>query len=85
MFNPAQLTLGEIAQVFRDLTIVAVVVKVAWSSRGFYDQVKTFFQRLVQHMEFMEKGMTTLLENHLKHIGSDLRELAKNKAVPGQE
>ena len=75
MFNPGQLTLGEIASAFRDLAIVTVIVKVAWSSRGIYEHGKSFFERCIKHMDFMETGMKTLLDNHLTHIEADLAKL----------
>ncbi len=75
MFNPSQLTLGEIASTFRDLAIVAVIVKLAWSSRGVYEHGKAFFMRCIAHMDSMEIGMKTLLENHLTHIEADLAKL----------
>ncbi len=79
MFNPAQLTLGEIAAAFRDFVIIGVIIKAAWHSRGFYEHAKSLKDRLVQHMDFMEKGMSTLLDNHLTHIESDLAKLAQKK------
>lgn len=75
MFNPAQLTLGEIASTFRDFAIVAVIVKLSWSSRGLYDHGKAFFERLDAFMVYMQAGMKTLLENHLNHIEADLAKL----------
>ena len=75
MFNPGQLTLGEISSTVKDFAIVALIIKLAWSSRGIYEHGKAFFMRCVSHMDFMEKGMSTLLENHLKHIEADLAKL----------
>jgi len=75
MFNPAQLTLGEIASAFRDLAIVTVLLRAAWSSRGLYEHGKAFFNRCIEHMDYMEFGMKTLLENHLTHIEADLAKL----------
>jgi len=75
MFSPGQLTFGEISSAVKDFAIVALIIKLAWSSRGIYEHGKAFFQRCVQHMDFMEIGMKTLLENHLKHIEADLAKL----------
>ena len=79
MFNPAQLTLGEIASTLRDLAIVAILLKAAWHSRGLYDDAKAFFKRCTLHMDYVEGSMKTLLENHLVHIEAGVTALAKKK------
>jgi len=78
MFNPASLTLGEIASAVRDVSIVVVIVKLAWASRGIYEIIKTFFNRCMTHMDYMEAGMKTLLENHLTHIEAYLAKESEN-------
>jgi hypothetical protein len=79
MFNPAQLTLGQVSGALRDLTVVAVLLRVAWKSRGVYEAAKHFFKRLTTHMDVMEAGMQTLLTNHLTHIEKDLKTLTGRK------
>jgi hypothetical protein len=78
-FDPAQLTLGQVSSTLRDLTVIGVLLTVAWKSRGLYDDAKNFFERLTDHMDAMELGMTTLLSNHLTHIEADLKNLAQRQ------
>lgn len=79
MFDPAQLTLGQVSSTLRDLTVVGVFITAAWKSRGLYDAAKDFFERLTTHMDVMEEGMQTLLTNHLTHIEKDLKTLSGRK------
>lgn len=79
MFDPAQLTLGQVSSALRDFTVVGVLLTVAWKSRGIYDSAKDFFERLTTHMDVMEDGMQTLLTNHLTHIEKDLKTLSGRK------
>lgn len=76
MMNPSQWTLGEISSAVRDLGIFGALATVVWKSRGGYDIVKKFFLRCIEHMDTMEAGMKTLLENHVKHIEADLAKIA---------
>lgn len=83
MFNPADLTLGQVSSALRDFTIVGVLLTAAWKARGGYELVKNFFERLTKFMASMEadsafirQGMQTLLSNHLTHIEADLRNMA---------
>jgi len=76
MFDPASITLGQVSSSLRDFTVVGVLLMVAWESRGAYEAAKNFLGRLTTHMDVMEKGMNTLLTNHLSHIESDLRTMA---------
>jgi hypothetical protein len=79
MFNPSQWTLGEISSAVRDLGIFGSLVVATWKSRGMYESVKSFFVRCSQHMDVMEKGMSTLLDNHVKHMEADLAKIAGRK------
>lgn len=76
MFDPAQLTLGQVSSALRDFAVVGFLIGVAWKSRGWYELAKDFFERLTTHMDTMEDGMRTLLTNHLTHIEKDLRKMA---------
>lgn len=78
-FDPAQLTLGQVSSALRDFTIVGVLLTASWKARGGYEFVKNFFQRLTTHMDVMERGMQTLLNNHLTHIENDLKTLSGRK------
>jgi hypothetical protein len=80
MFDPTQLTLGQVSSALRDFAVVGFLLTVAWKSRGGYEFVKKFFERLTTHMDVMEKGMDTLLTNHLTHIENDLKSLSDRKA-----
>lgn len=83
MFDPAQLTLGQVSSALRDFTVVGVLLTIAWKTRGVYEQVKNFFERLTTFMDTMEEqstfiseGMRTLLSNHLTHIEADLKSIS---------
>jgi hypothetical protein len=75
MFDPASITLGQVSSSLRDLTVVGVLLTISWKSRGVYEAAKNFFGRLTTHMDVMERGMNTLLTNHLSHIEADLRKM----------
>lgn len=76
MLDPSSVTLGQVSSFVRDFSIVGVLITVVWKSRGFYEGVSKFFERLTKHMDAMEEGMKTLLTNHLAHIEADLRTMA---------
>lgn len=76
MFDPASLTLGQVSSALRDFAIVGVLVGGAWKARGIFEGGKNFFQRLTTHMDVMEKGMSTLLTNHLPHMEKELKSIA---------
>jgi hypothetical protein len=76
LFDPAQLTLGQVSSAIRDFTVVGFLVGGAWKMRGFFEGGKNFFKRLTTHMDIMETGMSTLLTNHLAHIEEDLKKLS---------
>jgi hypothetical protein len=79
MFDPAQLTLGQVSSVLRDFTVVGVLLTLSWKSRGVYEAAKNFFKRLTTHMELMERGMNTLLTNHLAHIETSLKQMTRHQ------
>ena len=79
MFDPAQLTLGQVSGTLRDLTVVGTLLMIAWKSRGLYDSAKAFFIRLTTHMDVMEKGMEVLLTNHMTHIEQYMKNLSEPK------
>lgn len=86
MFDPAQLTLGQVSSALRDFAVVGFLFTVAWKSRGVWEHVKKFFERLTTFMvrmendsAFVRQGMQTLLSNHLTHIEADLKALAARK------
>lgn len=79
MFDPAQLTLGQISAAARDISIVGALITASWKLRGVYEQAADFFKRVNKFMEVMETGMTTLLTNHLAHIEVDLKTIARNQ------
>jgi hypothetical protein len=79
MFDPAATTVGQIGSTLRDFSIFGALmsglVVTVWKGRGIYDAVTGFFSRIIRHMDIMERGMNTLLTNHLFHIEADLRHL----------
>lgn len=86
MFDPAQLTLGQVSSALRDFTIVGVLVGGAWKARGIFEAAKHFFERLTTFMEvvqddsaFIREGMQTLLHNHLTHMEADLKAISGRK------
>jgi hypothetical protein len=79
MFDPAQLTLGQLSAAARDISIVGALVGASWKLRGVYETVTKFFERTIKHMDTMESGMSTLLNNHLAHMEQDLRKMAHNQ------
>ena len=79
MFDPAQLTLGQVSGTLRDFTVVGLLLTLAWKSRGVYELVRGFFKRVTTHMDVMENGMNVLLTNHLSHIEEDLKVISGRK------
>jgi hypothetical protein len=79
MIDLGAVTLGQVSSALRDLTVVGTLLMVAWKTRGIYDSAKSFFERLTAHMDVMERGMTTLLSNHLTHIEADLKTISGRK------
>ncbi len=82
MFNPSQITLGEVSSTIRDLSVVVGIFGIAWKSRGWLEAAKKFFERLTTFMDTVEndsayirQGMHTLLSNHLTHIEADLKKM----------
>ena len=86
MFDPAQLTLGQVSSALRDFAVVGFLVSIAWKSRGWFEAGKKFFERLMVFMDtveddsaFIREGMQTLLHNHLTHIEADLKVISGRK------
>jgi len=79
MFDPASITLGQVSSALRDLTVIGFLLTISWKSRGVYEAAKNFFERLTTHMQIMEQGMSTLLNNHLAHIETDLRSMTQHQ------
>lgn len=82
MFDPTQLTLGQISSSLRDFAVVGFLVGFAWKARGAFEDGKKFFERLTTHMDVMEDGMNTLLTNHLTHIEEELKALYRKGEKP---
>lgn len=90
MLNPSQWTIGELSSAVKDYGIFASVIVVAWKSRGaiqpaidlfkkanaFFDKVDEQIARGNLHMQKMETGMDTLLNNHLAHLKAEKPEQA---------
>lgn len=71
-----QLTIGQVLSYARDFTIAGTLATVIWKFRGVWDACKNFVARIEKHMDVMEDGMHTMLDNHMTHIERDLRKLA---------
>lgn len=83
MFDPAQVTLGQVSSTIRDLAIIVAVLKVAWSARGMYGEAMDFIKRLKRFMVRMEKNtkatnakLDLLLSNHLPHLQAELSKMS---------
>jgi hypothetical protein len=91
MFDPSQMTLGELSTIVRNLAIVAVLLRAAWGARGFYDSALSFMSAVHKHMieqttfnTDARKFMTTVTDNHLKHIEEYTKVLATKKDSAGK-
>jgi hypothetical protein len=73
-------TVGEVLASLRDVIVILAAVRLIWAARGWYQQGIDFKNRCVQHMDMMEANMTTLLDNHLKHMRIDIKTIAGRKA-----
>jgi hypothetical protein len=83
MFDPSGLTIGQVSSTVRDFSIVIAIftggLTIAWKGRGWFELAKGFFERCTRHMDTMERGMQTLLSNHLYHIETDLKSIASHQ------
>ena len=86
MFDPNAMTVGELFTLIRDGGILITICAVGWKARAaiqpiaeFFIESKRLMRRAEKHMDVMESGMTTLLDNHLEHISDELRQLARNQ------
>lgn len=71
-----QMTIGQLASTLRDLTVVVSVVTIGWKTRSWLQPVFDFFKRANAFMTLMEHNMNVLLNNHIKHIESDVRRMS---------
>lgn len=92
MLSPSQWTIGELSSAVKDYGIFVTVVVIGWKCRGaiqpaidlfkkanaFFDKVDEQMARGNLHMQKMESGMDTLLNNHLAHLKTDKSEQADN-------
>lgn len=69
-------TIGEVLASLRDAFVILSVATLIWKARGWYQAGIDLKNRAVQHMDFMESSMQSLLGNHLNHIQEDLRTLS---------
>jgi hypothetical protein len=85
-FDPAGITLGQMASTLRDFTVVGFLLASAWRLRGAWELGKKFFERWTSHMNRMETGMDVLLHNHLRHIQDDLSKMTHRQVrATGEE
>ena len=92
--DPSSITLGQLSSAARDWAIVGflfgtaiALTKIAWKSRGIYEDVSGFVTRISDfmeastlHMTRMETFATRVLNNHLAHMQHDLRTLSGRTA-----
>lgn len=82
MFNPSQLTIGELGAAIKDYGIFFSAIYAVWKLRGavqpaidLFKKASEFFDKADEQiakgntfMLNMEKNMDTLLNNHLSHL-----------------
>lgn len=73
--NPEQ-SITMVLSWLREIMIIAGIGVLGWKSRGAFQSVIDFKDRVVRHMNAMEGFAETVLENHLKHIEKDLSKLS---------
>jgi hypothetical protein len=87
MFDPSQITLGQLSSTARDWAIVGLIISFVWKARGWfakaeqlYESTEKFIERVSTHMTLMETFANRALNNHLAHMQHDLRVLSGRKA-----
>lgn len=76
MFDPSSMTVGQAISHIRDIVVIAGVLSTGWKLRGYLQKLLDFGNRCYEHMTYMEAGLNTLLNNHMKHIEADLKTIA---------
>lgn len=71
------ITFAEIFGYCRDLSIAGAIVTFVWKVRGTWDEIQSFTQRVLLHMDRVEHTMDVIVANHLTHISQALEQLAK--------
>lgn len=80
MFDPSQVTLGQLSGAVRDWAIIGTLATIVWKARGVYAKIETFVARISTHMTRMETFADHALNNHLAHMQHDLRVLSGRKS-----
>lgn len=80
MFDPSQVTLGQLSSAVRDWAIIGTLATIVWKARGFYSKTEAFIDRIGTHMTRMETFADNALNNHLAHMQHDLRVLSGRKS-----
>lgn len=80
MFDPSQVTLGQLSGAVRDWAIVGTLAVIVWKARGVYANMESFINRISTHMTRMEAFADRALNNHLAHMQHDLRVMSGRKA-----
>ena len=76
MIGNPELSITMVLSWLREIMIIASIGVLGWKSRGAWQSVIDFKDRVVQHMTAMEGFAETVVENHLKHIEKDLAKLS---------
>lgn len=87
MIDPnATLTVGQAFSMLKDAAFFIGIPLVGWKARGlfqplldFFKDAKLFMTEIREHMSTMDSNMEILLNNHLIHIESDLKQLSGRK------
>ena len=72
--NPEQ-SISMVLVWIREIAIIVSIAVVGWKTRGAWQGVLDFSNRVVKHMETMEGFAQTVVENHLKHLERDVAKL----------
>jgi hypothetical protein len=83
MIDLSKMTVGEAISALRDASFLIGFLVLGWKGRSWvqplfdvFEEAKTFMKESRVHQQTMEQQMGLLLNNHLKHIESDLKHIS---------
>lgn len=78
-----QVTVGQVLEWGKNLSIaisfLTFTIAFVWKARGVWDKIFILIDRFTKHMDLMESGMDTLLNNHLQHLPQDIANAIKSE------
>jgi hypothetical protein len=88
MISP-NMTVGELVATIRDASFIVGILVFGWKARDiiqplidFFKEAKATMSRANKHMTIMERNVSLLMSNHLKHIAADLHTISGNHTYP---